>query len=221
MRLHGDSTGRPVFCWPGLGGYPMNLRRLGSELDLDRPFYGIQANGPNDGETPYRTIREMAAADVAEIRRVQPEGPYTLWGYSFGARVAFEAAWQLEQAGQQVDSVLLLCPGNPRVRTENGQHGRRASYDTPAYVAILFSVFAGTVAGPQLADCLRTVHDEQSFVSFLERHSGFSATPPRVVELAGYHYAVLKDEGVAELAAAVRTGLDGPATPIRTEREYA
>lgn len=139
-------------------------------------------------------------------------------------------------------------------------------------MAILFSVFAGTVEGAELADCLRTVHDEQSFVSFInalfpaldvqliqrivrivrttyqfeyqfdelverqldaavqvfkaahddysfiEGHSGFSATPPRIVELAGDHYAVLKDEGVAELAAAIRAGLDG-LTAIRTAEQ--
>jgi thioesterase domain-containing protein len=43
----------------------------------------------------------MAAADLTEIRGVQPAGPYTLWRYSFGAPVAFEAAWQWEQAGRR------------------------------------------------------------------------------------------------------------------------
>jgi amino acid adenylation domain-containing protein len=155
----------PVFCWPGLGGYPMNLRLLGQEAALDRPFFGVQAHGINAGETPYATIREMASADLREIRRVQPAGPYTLWGYSFGARVAFEAAWQLEQAGEKVEGLLLICPGNPKVTGTDGS--REASYANPAYVTILFSVFAGTIHGPALDACLTATHDENSFVSYV------------------------------------------------------
>ena len=168
VPLHPDGTGSPVFCWPGLGGYPMNLRLLGRHADVGRPVYGVQAHGINPGETPYGTIRETATADIAELRRVQRSGPYTLWGYSFGARVAFETAWQLEQLGEKVENLLLICPGNPKLRTEDGrQWGRESSYANPAYVTILFSVFAGTVHGPDLEACLDAVTDEESFVGFV------------------------------------------------------
>ncbi|MER7584820.1 amino acid adenylation domain-containing protein [Kitasatospora sp. NPDC097691] len=170
IPLHPGESGRPVFCWPGLGGYPMNLRLLGREAGDGRAFYGIQAHGINEGERPYPTIREMAAADVAELRRVQPEGPYTLWGFSFGARVAFEAAWQLEQAGQRVENLLLICPGNPEVRQDDGNRwGREASYANPAYVTILFGVFTGRISGPELARCLTETADEDSFVASVHR----------------------------------------------------
>lgn len=168
VLLHNGGADRPVFTWPGLGGYPMNLRLLGSEVGLNRPFYGVQAYGINADEVPYPTIREMAAADVAEIRRVQPDGPYLLWGYSFGARVAFEAAWQLEQLGERVENLLLICPGNPKVRQADGeQFGRESSYRNPAYVTILFSVFAGSIKGPELQRCLEVTRDEDSFVAFV------------------------------------------------------
>jgi amino acid adenylation domain-containing protein len=168
VPLGHQKSGSPVFCWPGLGGYPMNLRTLALEAALGRPFYGIQASGVNPGEVPFPTIGEMAAADIVEIRRIQPNGPYTLWGYSFGARVAFETAWQLEQCGEQVEDLLLICPGNPKVRQDDGQRfGRDASYANPAYVAILFSVFSGSIGGPDLERCLGETTDEDSFVSFV------------------------------------------------------
>ncbi|MGW8376987.1 amino acid adenylation domain-containing protein [Streptomyces sp. ODS28] len=170
VRLNEEREGAPVFCWPGLGGYPMNLRALGRAAGLGRPFHGIQAHGINPGETPYPTVREMAAADVAEIRRARPGGPYTLWGYSFGARVAFEAAWQLESAGEEVDHLFLLCPGNPEVRKgsrpEPGRE-RAADYRDPAYVTILYSVFAGSVTGPELDRCLEATEDEDTFAAFV------------------------------------------------------
>ncbi|MEU1803504.1 amino acid adenylation domain-containing protein [Streptomyces sp. NPDC019937] len=168
LRLHAEGTKSPVFCWPGLGGYPMNLQQLATSVNLDRPFYGIQAHGINDGETPYPTIREMAAADVAEIRKIQPEGPYTLWGYSFGARVAFETAWQLEDAGEQVENLFLICPGNPEVRETDGKnYGREATYRNPAYLTILYSVFTGGISGPDRDRCLQTVRNEDEFVAFI------------------------------------------------------
>lgn len=111
----------------------------------------------------------MAAADIAEIQRVQPEGPYTLWGYSFGARVAFETAWQLEQCGEQVENLLLICPGNPKVNEAEGDRfGHEASYGSREYVTILFSVFAGSISGPELDRCLDATRDEGSFVSFVQ-----------------------------------------------------
>ncbi|WP_406690059.1 amino acid adenylation domain-containing protein [Saccharopolyspora sp. ID03-671] len=257
VRLHDGGNDRPVHCWPGLGGYPMNLRALARESGLGGPFYGVQAHGINAGEDPYETISGMAAADLAEIRREQPTGPYRLWGYSFGARVAFEAAWQLEQQGEQVEHLMLICPGNPEIAGATSG-AREASYSDTTYLTILFSVFAGTISGPDLDRCLAEVEGEDDFVafvherypsldedvirritrivertyefdytfhelaersvsapvtlfkavgddySFIEGSTGYSAEPPGVVELGGDHYAVLGEQGVAELAAALR-----------------
>jgi amino acid adenylation domain-containing protein len=168
VALHAEGSKSPVYCWPGLGGYTMNLRSLASTIGIDRPFYGVQAHGINDGEHPFATIREMAAEDCRMIQRRQPVGPYTLWGYSFGARVAFETAYQLERSGQRVESLFLIAPGSPSVRAA-GERGddREASYDDEAYVTILFSVFAGSVTGPVLAECLAATEDEESFASFI------------------------------------------------------
>ncbi|MFJ8435339.1 amino acid adenylation domain-containing protein [Kitasatospora sp. NPDC094019] len=164
----GSPAGRPVFCWPGLGGYPMNLRPLAERLGSGRPFLGVQAHGVNPGEVPYPTIREMAAEDVRAVLELQPEGPYTLWGYSFGARVAFETAYQLEQAGHTVDHVFLIAPGSPRVRTAGTRpEDRTASYTSRTFVAILLSVFTGAIDSPLLERCLAAARDDESFARFV------------------------------------------------------
>ncbi|MEU4805167.1 amino acid adenylation domain-containing protein [Actinosynnema sp. NPDC023587] len=165
VPLHTGGSGSSVYCWPGLGGYVMNLRLLASRAAGDRPFHGVQAYGVNEGETLYDSISEMAAADVAAIRLVQPTGPYTLWGYSFGARVAFEAAYQLEQAGEQVEHLFLLAPGSPEVRGDGAADG--PSFRDTEFLTILFSVFAGTITGPLLRRCLETVRDEDGFAAFV------------------------------------------------------
>ncbi|MCX5392281.1 amino acid adenylation domain-containing protein [Streptomyces sp. NBC_00094] len=173
VRLHAAGAQSPVYCWPGLGGYTMNLRHLAEEIGIDRPVYGVQAYGVNRGEEPYATIREMAAADVAAIRRRQPTGPYTLWGYSFGARVAFESAHLLEAAGEQVENLFLIAPGSPKVRSsETGG----AAYDNPAFVTILYSVFAGTI-DPTAAT---TAEDRGSFVKLVADR--FPSLDPELID---------------------------------------
>jgi thioesterase domain-containing protein/phenylpyruvate tautomerase PptA (4-oxalocrotonate tautomerase family) len=151
----------------------MSLRLLAGKLDIDRPFHGIQAHGINEGETPYPTLREMASADIDMIRALQPEGPYMLWGYSFGARVAFEAAWQLERSGAQVEHLFLIAPGAPRLATRDQPVFSPASgYGNKAFVTILFSVFARTITGSELDDCLAATRDEDSFVAFIAERFG-------------------------------------------------
>jgi amino acid adenylation domain-containing protein len=168
VRLRASGSHNPVFCWPGLGGYTMNLRLLASKVGDERPFYGVQAHGINEGELPYATIKEMAAEDIKAIRRLQPVGPYTLWGYSFGARVAFETAWQLEQAGERVENLFLIAPGSPKVRVpEEFANSGAPSYANKAYVTILFSVFAGSITDPALRECLEVAKDDESFAAFI------------------------------------------------------
>ncbi|MFC1429371.1 amino acid adenylation domain-containing protein [Streptacidiphilus sp. N1-3] len=168
VRLQDAGARNPVFCWPGLGGYTMNLRALAGRIGIDRPFYGVQAHGINEGETPYATIAEMAAADIRAIRKLQPEGPYTLWGYSFGARVAFETAHQLEQAGQRVENLFLIAPGSPRIGPhDDALHGLAEEGCHRAYVTLLFSVFAAGIEGPMLTECLEVIRSEEAFIAFI------------------------------------------------------
>ncbi|GEM77473.1 amino acid adenylation domain-containing protein [Vibrio sagamiensis] len=162
------STEQPIFCWPGLGGYPLNLSLLANELVSGRAFYGIQAQGINTGELPLASIAEMAKEDIKQIKQIQPEGPYTLWGYSFGARVAFETAAQLEAMGETVDNLYFLAPGAPITQVEREQtYEHEASFKNPVFLAILFSVFAHKVEGRLLERCLELCRTEDDFIEFI------------------------------------------------------
>jgi len=50
----------------------------------------------------------MARDYLADVRRVQPQGPYLLGGFSGGGLVAFEMARQLELAGEHTAALVLL-----------------------------------------------------------------------------------------------------------------
>lgn len=186
-------TGRPVFVWPGLGGSPAGLRPFGSGLKGRRAF-GVQALGINDGEAPVPSIEEMARLDVEEIRGELAHGPYALAGYSFGARVAFEAAWQLEQAGEEVASLLLVCPGNPMLGGRDGTtgpRGRSPGWGDLPYLRILGSVFTGTVSDAEGDRIARDVHDLDSFVRYVSEVAGAidEGAVRRIVEVVATTYS--------------------------------
>src|SRR6266498_2982644 len=56
----------------------------------------------------------MAADYVEQIRAVQESGPYNLLGWSFGGIAAHEIAVQLQAAGEQVASLVIMDAYPPR-----------------------------------------------------------------------------------------------------------
>lgn len=86
----------------------IHYRMLAHYLGPDQPFYGLQPRGM-DGKEPFHTsVKEMAAYYIDALRKVQPEGPYYVGGYCFGATIAFEMAHQLQQQGQRVALLVSL-----------------------------------------------------------------------------------------------------------------
>lgn len=115
----------PLFCVPGAGGNVLCFHHLARHLGSNQPFYGLQAQGL-DGETkPIESIEEIACKYVEAILTVQPVGPYFLVGHSFGGRVAFEMAQQLQSQGQSVAQVAILdtyapiSEFNPKINFSN------------------------------------------------------------------------------------------------------
>ena len=98
----------PFFLVAGMFGNVSNLRHLAHLVGTDRPFYGVQARGLYGDAEPHETFEEMAADYLAEIRSVQPEGPYLLGGFSGGGIAAYEMAQQLHAAGEEVALLVFL-----------------------------------------------------------------------------------------------------------------
>ncbi len=112
VAIQPEGARPPLFCVHGIGGTILNYGHVARYLPDDQPLYGLQARGIDGKQPPYTRIEDMAAEYVAQIRTVQPAGPYYLSGYSFGGLVAFEIASQLEAAGERV-ALLLLLDSNP------------------------------------------------------------------------------------------------------------
>ena len=71
-------------------------------MDEDQPVYGLQAKGLNGTDEPLKTVYDMAAYYISEIRKVKPTGPYALAGFSLGGIIAFEMALQFIDSGDKI-----------------------------------------------------------------------------------------------------------------------
>lgn len=108
VPIRREGQRRPVFFVHPIGGNVVCYVRLAKYLAKDQPFYALQAAGIEAGSSPLESVEELARSYVEAIRTVQPEGPYTLGGWSFGGYVAFEMTRQLRESGHEVEHLVLL-----------------------------------------------------------------------------------------------------------------
>ncbi|MFE9613501.1 non-ribosomal peptide synthase/polyketide synthase [Streptomyces sp. NPDC006012] len=108
LPLRTGTTGTPLFCVHPLVGLSWAYAGLARYLDDRHPLYGLQAAGLDGPAHQPEAITEMAADYLVHLRKVQPAGPYRLIGWSFGGLVAQEMAVQLQDAGEQVELLMLL-----------------------------------------------------------------------------------------------------------------
>ncbi len=96
----------PVFWFHGgLGGVEAYQELAAA---IERPFVGIQAKGWLTDRKPLSGIEAMATYYTHVIQRVQPSGPYDLGGFSLGGVLAYEVTRQLQEIGEQVDTIVML-----------------------------------------------------------------------------------------------------------------
>jgi acyl transferase domain-containing protein/thioesterase domain-containing protein len=113
VAMHADLDKRaerraPFFLVAGMFGNVLNLRHLAHLIGRDRRFYGLQARGLYGDHTPHETFEAMATDYIAELRTIQPSGPYFLGGFSGGGVTAYEMARQFILAGESVALLVLL-----------------------------------------------------------------------------------------------------------------
>lgn len=133
----GDKT--PFFLVAGMFGNVLNLRHLAHLLGNERRFYGLQALGLYGTHKPHETFEEMAADYLAEVRQVQPNGPYLLGGFSGGGITALEMALQLNAVGEEVSLLVMLDATIPRLPSLSANDRARINWQRmrrrgPAYV---------------------------------------------------------------------------------------
>ena len=108
VPIRAAGTKPPFFFVHPIGGNVLNFSGFCSHFGPGQPIYGLQARGLDGEEAPHTSIEAMAADYIENIRRVQPDGPYYIGGFSAGGVVAFEMARQLQAMAQPVGLLALL-----------------------------------------------------------------------------------------------------------------
>jgi thioesterase domain-containing protein/acyl-coenzyme A synthetase/AMP-(fatty) acid ligase/acyl carrier protein len=118
------TDGKQTPLWlihPGVGEVLVFFGLAKELADEDRPIYALRARGFEHGQDPFTSIADAVKTYQAAIKEHQPEGPYAIAGYSFGAMLAFEVAKELE--GQNKGCVKFLGSFNlpPHIKTRMRQ----------------------------------------------------------------------------------------------------
>lgn len=124
VPLHTSGSKPPFFLMHSHGGNILEYQHLARLLKDDRPIYALQCRGLDGSPVQETDVEEMAAQYLAEIRTVQPKGPYFLGGYCFGGYLSLEIAHRLREANEEVGLVVLINSGTylfPRYPAGSGR----------------------------------------------------------------------------------------------------
>ncbi len=175
VSLRRGGTRPPIYFMHSLPGDLLGYGGLVHELGEDQPCFGFQSIGLSRPADAHVRIDQMAKHYAAVLMEFQPDGPYHLVGWCFGAHVTIEMARILAGHGRPVGK-LVLMEAFPR------------RGDRLAYVASRFKLLAE--AGPTRALSLAIeraallMSDADETAQFaLNARSGPFANRPHVYEL--------------------------------------
>lgn len=108
LPLRAEGGKPPLFCVHPATGLGWVYAGLLQHLDQEQPIYALQARGLAGQVEFAESLDDMAADYVAQIRAVQPHGPYHLLGWSSGGAVAHAIAELLRADGEPVRLLAML-----------------------------------------------------------------------------------------------------------------
>lgn len=159
------SNAVPVFVFHPSGGNTLVYEPLLRKLPESTPMYGLERV---DGD-----IDERARQYVPELRKIQGDGPYVLYGWSLGAVLAMAVAQILRAEGADVRIVGLIDLAIPAEGEDNSPEERvRRMERYQAFAQKTYGV-QGELDRDQLLE-LANASDEEQFkmVSDLVKMTG-------------------------------------------------
>jgi len=102
-----QGSGTPYFfCHGDFSTRGFYARKLADLIEGDQPVFLLQPYCDYEGGVKI-TIEKMAQAYLPQLLKVHPEGRFRLGGFCNGGLLAWELAHQLENAGREVEFVVL------------------------------------------------------------------------------------------------------------------
>lgn len=164
-KASAGSKHTPLFVVHAIEGFVHALTPLASRLDV--PVWGLQCTA----DAPMESLPGLAVFYVNTLKTVQPKGPYTIAGYSFGAAIAFEMVIEIEKQGDSAQ--LVMIDGSPKYvnwftnaqRMRLDQHGK-VSIDEEEAMALAY--FALVVANLTYAPIVQALVPLKTFSERIE-----------------------------------------------------
>jgi acyl-CoA synthetase (AMP-forming)/AMP-acid ligase II/thioesterase domain-containing protein/acyl carrier protein len=114
LRAISPATGgTPLLCFTGAGASALTFAPLADQVGTGTAVYAFEPKGLQKRGVPDLSVVRAARRHLPEVRRIQPDGPYTLIGHSLGSHIALEVAQLLEADGAEVELVVMLDPWLP------------------------------------------------------------------------------------------------------------
>ncbi|MEV0356930.1 amino acid adenylation domain-containing protein [Nocardia sp. NPDC050697] len=117
----------PLFCFHPYTGLAWSFAGLTRFLRADQPVFGLQTPALTEDDWHPDSIDDFVTRYLTEIRKVQPEGPYRLLGWSIGGVLAHAAAVRLQREGAEVE-LLAVLDGTPAVDFADFRRAVRAAF---------------------------------------------------------------------------------------------
>ncbi len=112
LRSSGESQ-KNLFLVHDVTGEVEGYIEFCDSLSCKYNFWGIRADrfegyGPRNID-----IGEIASKYIKKMKKIQPEGPYSIGGWSMGGTIAFEMVRQLEKEGERVELFAVFDSMEP------------------------------------------------------------------------------------------------------------
>ena len=104
---------RLFFVCMRVGDMYFFYKDLAKHLGPDQPVYALQRLGVDDMTQAAQDIESLASHYLEEIRKVQPNGPYSLLAYCFSISICWEMIRKLQEAGDSISHIAIIDSAPP------------------------------------------------------------------------------------------------------------
>lgn len=158
ITLRAGPSQRALFLVHPLGGELLAYRGLARAIKSPLRVLGLRWQPPETESVAPTLLPEMAAVHLAQLRSIQPHGPYLLAGWSFGGVLAFELAQQIAAGGEQVEFLGLIDANPVRDPTTGG-----LTRESPLYERLtkMLREIDRTIEAGEAADMAQLLADPQ------------------------------------------------------------
>jgi len=111
IPLDTSGRGRNFYLMPSIGGELIYAKPLVERLRGKAPLMGLQGSLRPSQIEQHQDFVRTASLYLSVLRTHQPQGSYSLGGFSYGGVLAYEIARQLTEARQEVELLVVMHTG--------------------------------------------------------------------------------------------------------------